>query len=84
MSSSLQSDKPALKWYLHPAVIIIALLVAGPFAIPLVWMSPALKRWHKIAATVLISLLTVWIIMASIDLFRLLLKEMRDLQAVLK
>lgn len=83
MSAELNTNKPKIKWYLHPASIVIAIFVTGPIAIPLVWMSPSLNRWHKIAVTIIITLLTIWMIMASITTFKILLKEAKNLQAVL-
>ena len=84
MASNLRSDKSVVKWYLRPVAIVIAVLAVGPFAIPLIWISPALRRWHKITATILVVLMTVWMAMALSDLFKLLSEEMRNLQAILK
>ena len=38
------NDTKHIKWHLRPSVVIIALLAAGPFALPLVWMSPAFTK----------------------------------------
>lgn len=83
MASDLHPDKRASRWYFSPVAVIIAIFAVGPFAIPLVWMSPALKRWHKIAAILLIMLVTAWAIKLYIDLFKIVLKNMQSLQAVL-
>ena len=76
-------NKPAVKWYLKPVAVIIALFVAGPFALPLVWMSPSFKRWHKVTITVITALLTAWMLLASVELFKIFMKEIRSLQSVL-
>lgn len=73
-----------IKWYLRPVSIVIAILVVGPFAIPLVWMSPALKRWHKVTVTILVVLLTTWMVIASVEIFKIFLKEIESLQAVMR
>lgn len=73
-----------VKWYLTPVAIMIAILAIGPFAIPFVWMSPALKRWHKVVITIGLVLLTLWAVKSAGDMYNTLLKELRDLQAVLK
>ena len=68
-----------VKWYLKPLAVFIAILAAGPFALPLVWMSPSFKRWHKIVITAALVVLTVWLIKSSVELFRILLKELKSL-----
>jgi len=84
MSQSHGPDKRSSKWYFRPVAVLIAIFAVGPFAIPLVWMSPALKRWHKIVAILLIILITIWTIKFSADLFKIVFKEMQNLQAVLQ
>ena len=71
-------------WYLTPVAIIAAILLAGPFAIPLVWMSSAFKRWHKVAITAALALLTIWLFNTSANILSAALKELRELQEVMK
>jgi hypothetical protein len=78
------SDKKPVKWYLKPVSIFIAIIGFGPFAIPLIWASPALKRWQKIALTLITALLTLWMVKAFLEMYRILLKEMLNLQDVLR
>jgi len=73
-----------MKWYLRPVTIIIAILAVGPFAIPLVWLSPAFKKWLKVTLTVLLILLSIVLVKCSMQAYSLLLKEMQALQAVLR
>lgn len=73
---------PGIKWYLKPLVVFILILAAGPFALPLVWMSPSFKRWHKAVITILISLLTIWLIRSATDLYQVLLKELKSLAEI--
>lgn len=68
-----------VKWYHRPLVIFIAILAVGPFALPLVWMSPSLKTWHKTAITLLLLALTVWLLKSGIELYGILLKELKTL-----
>lgn len=72
-----------VKWYLKPVSVIIGILVLGPFALPLIWMSPALKMWQKIALTVLTAALTVWMVGESAKMFQSVLKHIQDLQAAM-
>jgi len=76
--------KPKMKWYLKPVMVAIAILAVGPFAIPLVWMSPAFKKWLKVVITALLVLLTIWIFNTSVALYRTLKSEMQSLENVLK
>jgi len=69
-----------VKWYHKPAVVIIALLALGPFALPLVWMSPAFTRPARIVMTILVIAITVWLVKASLDIFQVFMNEMQSLQ----
>jgi len=73
-----------VKWYLKPVSIVIAVLGLGPFAIPLVLMSPALRKWQKVALTAFLVLFTVWFVKAAMDIYRSLLKQMQDIQGMMK
>lgn len=77
----MPESKKAMKWYLRPASIVIAILVVGPFALPLVWMSPAFNKWAKVLITAGLIILTIWAIKASADLIQLIFKQMQELQA---
>ncbi|MBU0606107.1 MAG: hypothetical protein KKH77_07455 [Candidatus Omnitrophica bacterium] len=83
MSADLKTDQPKVRWYLKTPVVVIAILGFGLFAVPLIWMSPALKKWQKVALTTATVIFTLWMIRSSIDLYRILLKEMQELQAAL-
>ncbi len=80
---TVQSDGNRVRWYLRPLVIFVLILAAGPFALPLVWKSPSFKRWHKIVITVLLLVLTVWLIKSSVELYQILLKELKSLSEVM-
>jgi len=80
----IQRDARTVKWYLKPLSVFIAIAAVGPLAIPLVWMSPAFKRWQKMVLTMIVILLTLWMLKASVDLYRIFLKEFQGLQAALK
>ena len=70
----------AMKWYHKPVWIVVAILALGPFAIPLVWFSPALKRWHKVLITIALIIVTIWLVKATVNIYQSLLKQMADLQ----
>jgi hypothetical protein len=71
------SDANRVRWYHRPVVVLIAILAVGPFALPLVWISPSFKRWHKVAITIVITLVTVWLVRSSVDIYRALLEELK-------
>lgn len=71
------------RWYLDPVIVFIALLAVGPLAIPLVWMSPSFKIWHKIAITIAVIFITIWAIRTSAMLYNKVMLEMKDLKKVL-
>lgn len=73
-----------IKWFFRPAVVIVAILFAGPFALPLLWRSPAFKKTHKIFITALVAILTIWLIKASVELYNILLERMQELQEILR
>lgn len=80
----IEFEGARIKWYLTPVAIVIAILAVGPFAIPLVWISPAFKKWHKIIITIALVGLTIWLVRVSGELYQMLLKEAKELQDVLK
>lgn len=73
-------EKPKMKWYLRPAWVVVMILAMGPLAIPLVWMSPAFKKWLKVTITVLLILFTIWTIKASVSLYNTLKAQIQTLQ----
>jgi len=73
-----------IKWYLKPVSVIIALLCVGPLALPLVWITPAWKRWQK-AVIILATLIFTFLgVQASVKLYQILKDEMDQLKALLQ
>lgn len=77
---SEETKRASVKWYYRPVWVVIAVLAAGPFALPLVWLTPAFRRWLKVLVTALVVILTIWMVKASVDIYRILLKEIAELQ----
>lgn len=77
-------NRAEIKWYLRPATVIVAILCVGPFALPLVWMSPVFKNWAKAAITAAVIILTFWLARASVEALNTLSGQMQDLQKVLR
>ena len=80
----MEKGQSQIKWYFKPVVVIIAIFcVGGPFALPLLWLSPAFKKSHKIVITILVVGLTLWLVKATINLYGLVSKQMQTLQDLL-
>lgn len=47
------------KWYYTTSVVVIALLVVGPLALPLVWFNPRYKIITKLVVTVIVIAVTI-------------------------
>ncbi len=62
----------------------MAILFVGPLALPLVWLSPAFKKSHKIVITIIIILLTGWLGMALVRLYSILLQRTNELWELMK
>lgn len=75
----MSGETSGIRWYHRPVTIVVAILIIGPFALPLVWGSSSLKRWHKWAATVLLIGLTIWLIKSGAELYSILLRELEAL-----
>jgi len=51
--------KSETKWYFSTSTVVIALLVLGPLALPLVWLNPRYKRTTKLVVTGLVIAVTI-------------------------
>jgi len=72
-----------IKWFHRPVIILIAILLMGPFALPLVWASPALGKTSKALVTVIVLIITAWLMKGFSDIYKDLLKNMTELDQVL-
>ena len=51
-----------VKWYFKTSSVIISFLVVGPFVLPLIWANPGYSRNKKIVMTVVICLITFFVV----------------------
>jgi hypothetical protein len=58
-------NKQAEKWYFKTGAVVVSILLAGPFALPLVWKNKRFSRNTKIIITVVVLVLTVWLMVAT-------------------
>lgn len=66
----MNETKAKLKWYQQPLLVVVALLLFGPLALPLVWATPVIEKRHKLAVTIIAIMLLGWVVYASFDLYR--------------
>jgi hypothetical protein len=50
--------KPSVPWYYQTSTLILAFLIVGPLALPLLWVNPKIKLWVKLLVTVLLIIAT--------------------------
>jgi len=74
-----EKGRPKVKWYFSNYWVIIGILCAGPFALPLVWFNPRYKTITKWVVTVLVIVFTVWGTMKTIELFKELNQQLQNL-----
>jgi len=67
MDQFSSSEKKPVKWYFKTGSILTAFLCVGPFALPLLWLSPVFTRRMKILLSVLMILISIylWIAIGS-------------------
>ena len=57
------------KWYFKTSVLVIAVVVVGPLALPLLWVNPRYKKSTKIIWTVIILVINfalTWVMSESL------------------
>lgn len=67
------------KWYYSTATIVIALMVVGPFALPLVWRNPKYKLATKVIITIIVIAVTVCLCYLMGYMYGRLIKQIDDL-----
>ncbi len=75
------SDRGAAtgKWYYSTGVIVIGLLVVGPFALPLVWKNPKYKVITKVVITIVVIVVTIWLCYLVGQMYQQLIKQINAL-----
>ncbi|MFI4913222.1 MAG: zinc ribbon domain-containing protein [Sedimentisphaeraceae bacterium JB056] len=68
------------KWYHSTSMIILAILIAGPFALPLVLTNPKFNLVTKIIITIIVIIITVWACMLTAELYEKLMDRIKDMQ----
>lgn len=74
-----KSSGPETKWYFTTTTVVIALLIVGPFALPLVWFNPRYKIITKLVVTVLVIALTILLFYLMGYIYGNLMKQIEGL-----
>ena len=61
------SKKEPQKWYLRTSMLVLAFLVVGPLALPLVWINPRFSSKTKIIISLITVILTWWLVAVSVQ-----------------
>lgn len=74
-----------LPWYRRRGTAIAALLLVGPFGLPLVWMCPAFSLRTRIvltAATLVLTVVSLRFTSTLLELLETQIETLRELQAL--
>ena len=71
------------QWYFKPVVVIFLLFfILGPFGLPLLHKSPHFGKTSKILLTIAVLIYTAYLVYATIQITRQLLRTMEELQGL--
>jgi len=74
-----KSSRPETKWYFSTSAVVIALLVVGPLALPLVWFNPHYKVITRVVVTGLVIALTILFSYLIGSIYRNLMEQIEAL-----
>ncbi len=78
----MSENTPQKKWYYGVPAVAAWLLLLGPFAFPFLWKSPSFNLFWKIALTILVTALTVYMLLGTMKIVEYVLREIRQIQTV--
>ncbi|MFA5240618.1 MAG: hypothetical protein WC476_13055 [Phycisphaerae bacterium] len=76
-----ETGKPKGKWYFSTYWVVIGILCAGPFALPLVWFNPRYKSATKWIVSIVIIILTIWLTLKSMELVQAMRQQLQRINA---
>ncbi len=74
--------RPKEEWHQSTKFLIASLLIAGPLAIPLIWVNRKYSILLKASATIALLILSWYMMQASATLFDNLQQQMQNLKAI--
>jgi len=75
-----EKGQPKVKWYFTTYWVVIAILCAGPFALPLIWYNPRYKYATKWIVSVVLIIITIYVSIKSIELFKTMMQQLDQAQ----
>jgi len=76
-----ETGKPKVKWYFTTYWVVIGLLCAGPFALPLIWFNPRYKPVTKWIISILVTIITIWLTIKFMELMQTLRQQLEQMNA---
>ncbi|PKL45383.1 MAG: hypothetical protein CVV39_08020 [Planctomycetes bacterium HGW-Planctomycetes-1] len=76
-----ETGKPKIKWYFSTYWVVIGLLCAGPFALPLIWFNPRCKPATKWIVSIVVMIVTIWLTIKSIELMQTMRQQLQRINA---
>lgn len=67
------------KWYYSPTAWVVAFLFVGPLAIPLVWLNPNYSLIKKAVISVIMIVVTIFLVQAMTDIYNNLMNQINQL-----
>jgi hypothetical protein len=68
------------KWfYSVPFVLLMLFVVIGPFAFPLLWKSPRFNRTSKLILTIIVTILTIFLLWLTYKIILIYYAQYRDI-----
>ncbi|MDD5327993.1 MAG: zinc ribbon domain-containing protein [Phycisphaerae bacterium] len=74
-----KGGKSKSKWYFSTSAVVVALIVLGPFALPMVWFNPRYKIITRVVVTVIVIAFTILFTYLVADTYRNLMKQIEEL-----
>ncbi|MBI4431135.1 MAG: hypothetical protein HY587_05440 [Candidatus Omnitrophica bacterium] len=65
-------------WYFKFWGMVLLLILFGPLAFPFLWASKTISRRWKLMLTVFFTAATVWVVGASINVYKEVLQDLRE------
>jgi hypothetical protein len=75
--ASLSLPKETIPWYFKPGMLVVAFLVVGPLMLPLLWFNPHVSRAQKLVWTIIISVVSFFLILATVKAISTLMEYYR-------
>jgi hypothetical protein len=75
----LTPPDPSKKWYFSTATVVLALLSAGPLALPLVWIHPRYSPLLKVVISVVTIIVTIILCRAMAAMYSNLMNQIKTL-----